>query len=273
MGKLFEDVLLAIHQHEEEDGIHDLWRRTIMKFYSKVIGEREYSVFETVHFGLRLPATLSSLPHTESVSVGDWATVKNISERGKLRPDDRVTYLSKKEIFDRRGEWERSSNVTEESISNLSFFAFWRLFHKKDTKILRRRKEAIVALTGNGWPAMAERSHPEHENYSRKTLYAYMPCAGLQGTEFIDDIVTKHYNRSYADMLRHFCRAKENKWCPPWIAKNYESQNPEDEETGNYGPQPDAKDFMEDSDHDEKTNNKDPEQVKFAHADKFKQKN
>ena len=82
-----------------------------------------------------------------------------------------------------------------------------------------------------------------------------MPCAGLQGTEFIDDIVAKHYNRSYGDMLRHFCRAKENKWCPPWIAKNYESQNPEDEETGNYGPQPDAKDFMEDSDHDEKTNN------------------
>ena len=100
MGTLFEDVLLAMHQHEEEDGVHDLWRRTIMKFYSKVIGDREYSVFETVHFGLRLPATLSSLPHTVSASVSDWATLKNASERGKLKAGDRVTNLSKKEIFD-----------------------------------------------------------------------------------------------------------------------------------------------------------------------------
>ena len=95
---------------------------------------------------------------------------------------------------------------------------------------------------------MAARSHPEHEEYSRKTLYAYMPCSGLQGTDFIDEVVQKLYKASYGDMLRHFCRAKEHKWCQPWIAKNYETQNPEDEVTGNYGLQPDAKDFMEDSD-------------------------
>ena len=88
-----------MHWHEEEDGVHDLWRRTIMKFYSNVIGDREYSLFETVHFGLRLPATLSSLPHTVSASVSDWATLKNASERGKLKAGDRVTNLSKKEIL------------------------------------------------------------------------------------------------------------------------------------------------------------------------------
>ena len=83
--------------------MHDLWRRTIMTFYSKVIGEREHSVFENV-ICLRLPATLSSLPHTESASVGDWASLKNASVRAELKGGDRVTDLSKKEIFDRRGE-------------------------------------------------------------------------------------------------------------------------------------------------------------------------
>ena len=55
LGQVFDEVLQAVHQYEEADGIHDLWRRTIMKFYSKVIGDREYSLFETVHFGLCLP--------------------------------------------------------------------------------------------------------------------------------------------------------------------------------------------------------------------------
>ena len=38
--------------------MHDLWRRAILIFYSRVLGGRDYSLFETVHFGLRLPATV-----------------------------------------------------------------------------------------------------------------------------------------------------------------------------------------------------------------------
>ena len=34
LGKLFEDVLDKVFQFEFEDGIHDMWRRTIMEFYS-----------------------------------------------------------------------------------------------------------------------------------------------------------------------------------------------------------------------------------------------
>ena len=32
LGVLFDEVLKKLNQYEEEDGIHDLWRRTIMKF-------------------------------------------------------------------------------------------------------------------------------------------------------------------------------------------------------------------------------------------------
>ena len=32
LGRLFEDVLDKVAQFETEDGVHDLWRRTIMKF-------------------------------------------------------------------------------------------------------------------------------------------------------------------------------------------------------------------------------------------------
>ena len=42
LGKLFEDVLDKVFQFEFEDGIHDMWRRTIMKFYSRVLGDLIY---------------------------------------------------------------------------------------------------------------------------------------------------------------------------------------------------------------------------------------
>ena len=60
IGKLFGDVAATVCEFEQEDGVHDLWRRTIMKFYSKLIGNRDYTLFEVVHFGLRLPGVLHS---------------------------------------------------------------------------------------------------------------------------------------------------------------------------------------------------------------------
>ena len=63
-------------EFEQEDGVHDLWRRTIMKFYSKLIGNRDYTLFEVVHFGLRLPGVLHSFGPVESVSLSNWASVK-----------------------------------------------------------------------------------------------------------------------------------------------------------------------------------------------------
>ena len=60
-----------------EDGMHDLWRRTIMKFYNRILGDRDYSLFEVAHFGLRLPGVLSSFGDVRSASVSNWATLKN----------------------------------------------------------------------------------------------------------------------------------------------------------------------------------------------------
>ncbi len=96
LAKVFDEVLTAVKSHEEEDGVHDLWRRTIMKFYSKVIGDREYSLFETVHFGLRLPPTLSSFQNVTNVSVSNWAVVKSAQElKGSTDKNARATKLSK----------------------------------------------------------------------------------------------------------------------------------------------------------------------------------
>ena len=73
--KTFVDVTKTIDDFEDDNGLKDLWRTSIMKFYSKVLGGRDYSLLEAVHFGLRLPATISSFGEVRSVSISDWSVV------------------------------------------------------------------------------------------------------------------------------------------------------------------------------------------------------
>ena len=98
-----------------------------------------------------------------------------------------------------------------------------------------------------------------------------MPCAGLQGTAFIDETVQRQYKKSYASLFRHFCRAKENKWCPPWIARNYEVQNPEDNNECNLDIQPDVPD-PENTEDEVEQHKKTPDNSDIPHADRYKQK-
>ena len=76
LAQIFSDVVMNICEWEREDGLHDLWRRTIMKSYSQVLGGRDYSLLETMHFGLRLPGTISSFKTVHSVSVSNWAPLE-----------------------------------------------------------------------------------------------------------------------------------------------------------------------------------------------------
>ena len=113
LGKLFGNVVETVCSFENEDGIHDLWRRTIMKFYSKLIGNRDYSLFEVAHFGLRLPGVLSSFGPVESITVSNWASLKRGKAFHDTKPDARVTHLNKLEIFNNRQHLKRSCQISD----------------------------------------------------------------------------------------------------------------------------------------------------------------
>ena len=51
LTNLFDDIISDICTHDKEDGHSDLWRRTIMKFYNRILGNRDYTLFEVVHYG------------------------------------------------------------------------------------------------------------------------------------------------------------------------------------------------------------------------------
>ena len=73
---MFDEVLTDIISHEKENGHTDLWRRTIMKFYNRILGNRDYTLFEVVHHGLRLPAVISSFGDVFNASLSSWRAVR-----------------------------------------------------------------------------------------------------------------------------------------------------------------------------------------------------
>ena len=224
--KTFADVTQAIDDWEKDDGLKDLWRSAIMKFYSRVLGGRDYSLLETAHFGLRLPATVSNLGTVRSISISDWAVVKRGPAMGATKQTERATFRNKREMFDARWELDRPTTIPEEHLHGLSMYAFWRLFDVNKKKLVRKRRESFVALTGVGWPKHANRNHAQHAEYAKRTLLAYMPCPKLFGTEFIVNYVESRWGRNgWPKALETFVLDGKNPWCPTWVYRNYEVQN------------------------------------------------
>ena len=157
-GKLFEEVIENIMVHDEEDGCKDLWRKTVMKFYNKLIGGRDYSIFEVLHFGLKLPGTISRFGSVDSCSVSNWSVLKHPQIIKKLEKGERCNELSKLEIFNVRAALERPRTIALEDLVNISFYAFWRLYYvdKKTTCETIQRKTCCYQRC---WLATTSKNH------------------------------------------------------------------------------------------------------------------
>ena len=172
-----------------------------MKFYNKLIGNRDYTLFEVVHFGLRLPGVLHSFGPVETVSLSNWATLKPGQAMAKAKLADRATYFSKLELFNHRVELQLPTSVSLDDLANISFYCFWRLYSVQGTRLRKRQREKMIAVNGCGWPRQAKVAHPLHQEYARKTLYAYAPCQNLAGSEYLDRAIEVHFQGNWGVAL------------------------------------------------------------------------
>ena len=222
---LFDSVMSDIFTHEKEDGHHDLWRRTIMKFYNRVLGDRDYTLFEVLRTGLRLPPILSSFGTVENLSLSSWRALRRPAPISCPDEDEEVVSANKVDVFNHRASLRRPPSIVDADLADLSFYAFYRQFYYHRGSLHRRRSEKFVSVSGTGFPAQAARSHADHDFYAQRVLYAYMPCSGLTGFEYIDAVVVRDFEGSYRDALRCFVCDACNLWCPTWIRRNYEFLN------------------------------------------------
>ena len=225
LQKTFAHVGQIVEDFETEDGLRDLWRTAVMKFYSRAIGGRDFSLLETVHYGLRLPNTLSNFGPVRTVSLSGWTTVRSRRDLQLQAPTGRATYLNKIELFNARGQLKRPRSFDVRDLEGISLYAFWRLFDVQGNRLVRKRAEQFVAVSGLGWPAHAKQDHPSHDEYARRTLLCYMPCLGLRGTDWIGEKIAAEFRGQWKSALYHFVMDAQNEWCPTWIVRNYEALN------------------------------------------------
>ena len=64
-------VLVGDFNFEKEDESTDLWRRTIMKSYNRVLGNNDYIFFEIVHHAIGLPPTISNFGDVDNANLSD----------------------------------------------------------------------------------------------------------------------------------------------------------------------------------------------------------
>ena len=137
-----------------------------------------------------------------SVSISDWSTVKPAAVLRRQPKTARATWANKRELFDDRAVLDRPASIPLADLENLSLYAFWRLFDVVKGKIVRKQKEKFVVLSGTGWQSHARADHRQHEEYARRTLLAYAPCLGVQGTESVVELVRSRFRGSWPSALR-----------------------------------------------------------------------
>ena len=134
-----------------------------MKFYNRILGNRDYTLFGVVHHGLRLPAVISSFGDVFNASLSSWRAVRPQLARRDGDDDDEdqnILAPNKTDIFNARAQLKLPQTIREEDLENISFYAFWRLFYASTGRLHRRQKEKILSLSGLGFPAHADRGHP-----------------------------------------------------------------------------------------------------------------
>jgi hypothetical protein len=122
---------------------------------------------------------------------------------------DRITAKSALESFSQRAFLK--CIVPEAALSNLSFYSFYRMYDVFSGRIVTKRREQFVAVSGSGWPTQAKGSHQHHESYAKaKNTLCLHALPFLRGTDYIDEVVRTDYDNCYASLLAAFVRDRLN---------------------------------------------------------------
>ena len=96
-----------------------------MKFYNRILGNRDYTLFEVVHHGLRLPAVISSFGDVFNASLSSWRAVRPPRETSEDADEENLLAPNKSDIFNARAQLKLPNTVDPADLENISFYCFW----------------------------------------------------------------------------------------------------------------------------------------------------
>ena len=156
----------------------DFLRRTIQKFFARVLGERDYHLYEAVPLGLQLPQVVPLMPVVSLNTTGSrplktHAVLKSEGEDAPVHYDSKVDKFNKRLAIVRKQRAAGNLSVDEAEVRDLSLFEFWWKFVVVKGVIRRAQTSVCIMVTPAYSADCANVAHAAHEGFARASVVAH----------------------------------------------------------------------------------------------------
>ena len=134
LSDVLRDSVDEVCKYAQEGEPVDFLRQSLQKFYARTLGERDYTIFEAVHLGLRLPLVFGNF-HVVSLNTSGTRRLKTMKQLEQAGPDEPIAWDSKVDHFDNRlallrrqfkdPAYQAIREEFEKEVAGCSFYEFY----------------------------------------------------------------------------------------------------------------------------------------------------
>ena len=185
--EVLKDAVDEVCRYVPEGEGTDLLRRSIQKFFSRMLGERDFHAYEAIQLGMRLPSVIPLMP-VVSLNTSGARALKSTMHMVHTGPEVPVHWDSKVDKFNKRLQALRkvykkdvvALTRLEKEVRHISLFEFYWKYVIFRGKISHASRPVCLMVTPCHSADSANVEHPNHEGYARAAVVAYwrhMPTA------------------------------------------------------------------------------------------------
>jgi len=185
LGDVLGDAVDEVCKYTKDGEPVDFLQKSLRKFYTRTLGGRDYTIFEAIFLGLRLPLMLSLMPVVSLNTTG----ARKLKSQWQMRdagPDDEIAWQSKIDKFDRRLELLRKQFPKPEQdalrvywegmLRATSLYEFYWKYNVYRGRIHKTTQDVCLMVTPALPASAASVLHDRHEVYARTCVVAYWRC-------------------------------------------------------------------------------------------------
>jgi len=185
LGEMLGDAVDEVCKYTRDGEPVDFLRKSLQKLYTRTLGGRDYTIFEAMFLGLRLPLMLSLMPVVSLNTTGTRA-LKTVAQMQNAGPDAEISWRSKVDKFDERlcllrrqfprPEQDPLRLHWEGLIRDTSLQEFYWKYNVYRGRLHKTTQDVCIMVTPAVSAAAACVLHDRHDIYARTCVVAYWRC-------------------------------------------------------------------------------------------------
>ena len=185
LGEVLRDAVEEVCKFTRTGEPVDFLRKSLQKFYSRTLGDRDYTIMEAMFLGLRLPLMFSLLPVVSLNTTGTRA-LKTAAQMLNAGPDEEIAWSSKVDKFDDRlgllrrhfprPEQDPLRLYWESLVQDTSLYEFYWKYNVYRGRIAKTTQDVCLMVTPALCASSACVTHDRHEIFARTCVVAYWRC-------------------------------------------------------------------------------------------------